>query len=139
MEWWGERQDMPEVMRQAHIFALPSYREGLPTAVVEAAACGRPVVATDVPGCREVVRDGENGFLVPVRNPQALAEAFIRLLEDPDLRRRMGECGRKMVLESFTERHVFSQVLGLYQTMLPSPTGTEVDRVNFRGKCNPGR
>ena len=69
---------MPDVMRESHIFALPSYREGLPTAVVEAAACGRPVVATDVPGCREVVIDGENGFLVPAKNPQALAEALIR-------------------------------------------------------------
>lgn len=118
VEWWGERQDMPEVMRQAHIFALPSYREGLPTAAVEAAACGRPVVAADVPGCREVVKDGENGFLVPVKDPQALAEALIQLIEDPGLRRRMGECGRKMVLDSFTERHVFSQVLQLYRTML---------------------
>lgn len=122
IEWWGERNDMPEVMRESHIFALPSYREGLPTAVVEAAACGRPVVATDVPGCREVVQDGENGFLVPVKDPQALAEALIRLLEDTGLRHRMGECGRKMVLDSFTERHVFSQVIGLYRTMLARRT-----------------
>ena len=118
VEWWGQRDDMPGAIAEAHIVALPSWTEGLPRALLEAASSARPVVGTDIPGNREIVIDGQNGFMVPLRNPQALAEALIKLIEDPGLRRRMGECGRKMVVESFTERRVFSQVLGLYQTML---------------------
>jgi glycosyltransferase involved in cell wall biosynthesis len=121
VEWWGQRDDMPGAIAEAHIVALPSWTEGLPRALLEAASSARPVVGTDIPGNREIVIDGKNGFMVPLKNPQALAEALIRLIEDPGLRRRMGECGRKMVLESFTERYVFSQVLELYRTMLTRP------------------
>ena len=123
VEWWGQRDNMPEAIAEAHIVALPSWTEGLPRALLEAASSARPVVGTDIPGNREIVIAGKNGLMVPLRNPQALAEALIRLIEDPGLRHRMGEYGRKMVLESFTERHVFSQVLGLYQKMLVSYTG----------------
>ena len=78
----------------------------------------RPIVASDVPGCREVVREGENGFLVPARNADALADALIRLIENPDLRRRMGERGRQLVVEAFTVCHVTSQFLEVYAKLL---------------------
>jgi len=118
IQYWGDRSDMPEIIGQAHIVALPSWTEGLPRSLLEAASCARPVVGTDIPGNREIVHDGKNGFLVPVRNPEALAAALIKLIQDPGLRRSMGECGRRMVLEALTERHVFAQVLGLYAKML---------------------
>ena len=125
VEWWGPRSDMPAVIASAHVVALPSYREGLPNGLLEAAACKRPVVATNVPGCREIVRDGENGFLVPAKDAEALAEALIKLIENPSLRQRMGECGRQMVLDAFTERHVFSQVLELYRKLFRDSRGTD--------------
>ena len=76
IEWWGWREDMAAVYAAAHIVCLPSYREGLPTVLLEAGACGCALVTTDVPGCREVVRDGETGLVVPSRDPMALAQAF---------------------------------------------------------------
>ncbi|HBC07638.1 MAG TPA: glycosyltransferase family 1 protein, partial [Rhodospirillaceae bacterium] len=76
VEWAGERDDIAAVWAGAHIAVLPSYREGLPKSLLEAAACARPLIATDVPGCRALVRDGENGLLVPPRDPQALADAI---------------------------------------------------------------
>lgn len=136
IEWWGDRSDMPGVIAQIHIAALPSWTEGLPRALLEAAACSRPVVGTDIPGNREIVRHGENGFLVPVKDPEALAETLIKLIEDPGLRRRMGECGRRMVLESLTERHVFAQVLGLYATLLDH-SRRENDPVDASGRAEP--
>jgi glycosyltransferase involved in cell wall biosynthesis len=118
IEWWGDRTDMPRVIAGAHIVALPSWTEGLPRALLEAASCARPVVGTDIPGNREIVRDGDNGLMVPLRNPAALAEALIRLIENPQLRHRMGQRGRQIVLDEFTERFVFSQVLDLYRALL---------------------
>ena len=118
VEYWGTRSDMPAVVASAHIVTLPSYREGLPTFLLEAASGARPVVATDVPGCREIVRDGKNGLLVPAKDADALAKALVKLLESPDLRRQMGNYGRQMVLDSFTVRHVTSRVLRLYSELL---------------------
>ncbi|HQU17251.1 MAG TPA: glycosyltransferase family 4 protein [Gammaproteobacteria bacterium] len=118
VEWCGQRTDIGEVWRQSHLAILPSYREGLPKALLEAAACGRPIVTTDTPGCREIVRDGENGILVPPRDPGALAEAIERLAGDPALRARMGACGRRMVEAEFSEEHVVEQTLGLYRSVL---------------------
>lgn len=118
VEWWGRRDDMPHAMAQAHIVCLPSYREGLPKILIEAAACGRPIVTTDVPGCREIVRDGENGLLVPVRNVEALSTAIKRLIEDSPLRRRMGEQGRKIAEKEFGLQHVISETLLVYQQLL---------------------
>jgi glycosyltransferase involved in cell wall biosynthesis len=117
-EWWGHREEMPSVLAQAHIVVLPSYREGLPKVLLEAAACGRPVVTTDVPGCREVVRNGLNGFIVPVRDSDALVEALARLIDDPALRRRMGACGRRIVEEAFTAEIVTAQTIQLYRKLL---------------------
>jgi glycosyltransferase involved in cell wall biosynthesis len=114
VEWWGQRDDMADVLRGAHIVCLPSYREGLPKVLVEAAASGRAIVATDAPGCREVVRHEWNGLLVPVRNAPALAEAIGRLLVDPAERARMGAMGRERVEGPFSDRHVIRETLALY-------------------------
>jgi glycosyltransferase involved in cell wall biosynthesis len=118
IEWWGQRDDMPAVLAQSHIVVLPSYREGLPKILLEAAASGRPVVATDVPGCREIVRDGENGFLVPVKDPNALAGALVKLIENPALRSRMGARGREIVESGLTSRQIVPQILAVYASLL---------------------
>lgn len=115
VEWWGRREDMPQVLAQSHIVCLPSYREGLPKSLLEAASCGRPIVTTDVPGCREIVRDGDNGFLVEARNAIALADALVKLLANPELRRRMGQRGRERVLGEFSQEIIVAQVLALYR------------------------
>ncbi|MEZ0395269.1 MAG: glycosyltransferase family 4 protein [Anaerolineales bacterium] len=114
LEYWGWRGDMEKVLAEAHIFCLPSYREGLPTTIIEAAACGRPVVATDVPGCRHAVRNGETGLLVPPRDAPALAAALKTLIADPALRRRMGAAGRRMAEAEFSTARVNEETLRIY-------------------------
>ncbi len=118
VEWWGRREDMPEVYSRANIVCLPSYREGLPKALLEAAACGRSLVATDVPGCREIVIDGHNGFLAPLYDSAALAMAIERLLADAQLRTAMGKRGRELVEKEFSEEIVVKQTLAVYQEIL---------------------
>ena len=119
VEWWGHQDDVAAVLRQAHVLCLPTfYREGLPTVLVEAAASARPLVATDVPGCRELVRDGENGLLIPPRDADALANALRRLLEDSALRSRMGKQARALAVAEFGLTQVLAQNLSLYQELL---------------------
>lgn len=120
IEWWGHRNDMAQVFAQSHLVCLPSYREGLPKVLLEAAACGRPIVATDVPGCREIVRHGENGLLVPPRNAEALAEAVETLLCDPVLRKRMQARGREIAVTEFSEQVVIQETLRVYRELLGS-------------------
>lgn len=118
IEWWGRREDMPKVLRQAHIACLPSfYGEGLPKSLLEAMACGLPIVTTDAPGCREVVTDADNGFLVPVRNAKVLAAALEKLIRDPALRQRMGQRSRARALAEFSQEQVIAETLQLYQEM----------------------
>lgn len=123
VEWWGHRADIASIWRHAHIALLPSYREGLPKSLLEAAASGRPAVATDVPGCRELVADGVNGLLVPPRDPAALAEALGRLAADAGLRRRMGAEARRVVVEGYSDRAVAAATLSLYHSLI-DPSGT---------------
>lgn len=118
VEWWGHRDDMPKVLSQAHIVCLPSYREGLPKVLIEAAASGRAIVATDVPGCREIVCHGENGLLVPARDARALAEALKQLILDPSLRQRMGKRGREIAEAEFSVERVNNETLALYKAVL---------------------
>jgi glycosyltransferase involved in cell wall biosynthesis len=106
---------MPAVLQAAHIACLPSYREGLPKSLLEAAACGLPIVTTDAPGCREVVQDGANGLLVPVRDAAALAAALRILIEDPAMRRRMGEQSRLRAETEFGLEIVIAQTLAVYR------------------------
>jgi glycosyltransferase involved in cell wall biosynthesis len=118
LEWWGQRDDMPAVYAQARIVCLPSYREGLPKVLVEAAACGRPLIASNVAGCREVCRDGVNGVLVEPRDASQLAEAITSLLATPDLQRRYGTAGRDLVEEYFSVEHIGAQTLQYYRELL---------------------
>ena len=118
VQWWGFRDSVPDVWRQAHVAVLPSYREGLPKSLLEAAACGRPIVATDVPGCREIVKHGENGFLVPLGDSRALADSLETLLGDAELRRRMGAKSRMLVESRFQQKIVIDETLKLYASLL---------------------
>jgi glycosyltransferase involved in cell wall biosynthesis len=108
-----------EVWRHADIFVLPARsREGMPRALLEAAASARPLVVTDVPGCRHFVRDGVEGFVVPPDNADALADALEKLARDPDLRQRMGESARLRLLHGFTEAHVKQSLRATYVSLL---------------------
>jgi glycosyltransferase involved in cell wall biosynthesis len=118
VEWWGWQEDMRNVYKQSHIVTLPSLGEGVPTALLEAAACGRPIVATAVAGCREVVIHGRNGLLVPVNDPLALSEALERLVLDGGLRAKMGAAGRQLVLERYTSSKVNAATLAVYDKLL---------------------
>jgi glycosyltransferase involved in cell wall biosynthesis len=121
VEWWGHRDDMSAVYRNSTVVCFPSvYREGVPTVLLEAASSGRPIVTTDMPGCREVVRHGENGLLVPPRDPGALAEAIATMLGDPALRARMGARGREIAVQEFSEERVVRETLEVYQELLGS-------------------
>ncbi|OPY07490.1 MAG: N,N'-diacetylbacillosaminyl-diphospho-undecaprenol alpha-1,3-N-acetylgalactosaminyltransferase [Syntrophaceae bacterium PtaB.Bin095] len=118
VEWWGRRDDMPAVFEQSHIVCLPSYREGLPKVLLEAASCGRPIVTTDTPGCRDVVRQGENGLLVPVRGTAELADALQLLIEQPELRKKMGCKGREIVVSEFALEKVVAKTMNIYRELL---------------------
>lgn len=118
VEWWGRRDDMPQIFAQAHIVCLPSYREGLPKVLIEAASCGRPIVTTDAPGCREIVQDGVNGFLVPVRDATAVAEALRKMIGSPELRSQFGARGRDLVEREFTQEKVNTETLKVYEGLI---------------------
>jgi glycosyltransferase involved in cell wall biosynthesis len=117
VEWVGQREDMPAVIAGANVVCLPSYREGLPKVLVEAAAAGRAIVTTDVPGCREVVRPEENGLLVPPREAAPLATALERLLGDARLRSRMGARGREIAEAEFAVERVVGDTIRLYREL----------------------
>ncbi len=119
VEWWGHRDNMSDVLPQASIVVLPSYREGLPKVLLEAAACGRPIVASDVPGCREIVRPDENGLLVPAKESAGLARAIADLLADPSRRASMGIRGRELVEREFSVQAIARQTLDLYRELTP--------------------
>lgn len=119
VEWWGRRDDMPKVFAQAHVVCLPTvYGEGVPKVLIEAAACGRPIVATDVPGCREVVQNEVNGLLVPPGNVEALCHALKRLIDDAALRREMGRQGRELAERHFSLADVVQKTLAVYRDLL---------------------
>jgi glycosyltransferase involved in cell wall biosynthesis len=124
VEWWGHRTDMPDALAAASVVVLPSYyREGLPKVLLEAAAAAKPMIATDIPGCREVVRPGENGCLVPPRDAAALADAAESLLADPEMRRRYGQAARRLVVAEFADRHVYEATLATYGRLLQEQQG----------------
>ena len=119
VEWWGYRADMAKVLADAHLVCLPSaYGEGVPKVLLEAAASGRAVVATDIAGCREAVLNGETGLLVPVHDAEALAEAILKLLAAPERRQAMGLRGRQRVEAEFDERDVAARTLAVYNGLL---------------------
>jgi glycosyltransferase involved in cell wall biosynthesis len=119
VEWWGRREDMPEVFAQCNIFCLPTaYGEGVPKVLIEAASCGRAIVTSDWPGCREIVRNGENGLLVPVRDADALANALQKLIDNAELRQEMGVRGREIVKAEFSMERVVEETLAVYRELL---------------------
>lgn len=116
--WLGHTSDVAAVWRRANIFVLPARsREGMPRALLEAAASARPLVVTDVPGCRHFVRDGIEGLIVPPGNPEALARALERLARDPDLQRRLGTAARARVLDGYTTADVEADLERAYRAM----------------------
>ena len=118
IEWLPRTPEVARHLREASIACLPSYREGLPLFLAEAAAAGRACVTTDVPGCRSVVEDGVSGLVVPPRDAERLADALGRLLEDAPLRQRMGESGRRLALERFSKDIVTQQIFTVYESVL---------------------
>jgi glycosyltransferase involved in cell wall biosynthesis len=118
----GHVSDIHRIWAASHIAVLPSRREGLPKSLLEAAACGRPIVATDVPGCREIARSGINALLVPPDDPAALAEAILTLANDPGMRMRFGVAGRKLVEEEFSSERIGQATVALYDTLLGPKT-----------------
>lgn len=119
VEWLGHVDDMPALFSSVDMVVLPSYREGLPKGLIEAAACALPLVTTDVPGCREVVTDGVDGLLVPVRDADALADAIARLQDDPELAARLGAAARAKALAEFDERIVIERTIAVYRELIP--------------------
>ncbi|MGA9854000.1 MAG: glycosyltransferase family 4 protein [Gammaproteobacteria bacterium] len=118
VEWRGQAEDMRTVYAECHVVALPSYREGLPRALVEAAACGRPVVTTDVPGCRDAVLKGKTGILVAPRDAMGLGDALRKLIEAPQLRLRMGKNGRNFVVETFAIDRIVALTTDVFKGMM---------------------
>jgi glycosyltransferase involved in cell wall biosynthesis len=123
IEWRGAVADVRPVWAEAHIAVLPSRREGLPKSLLEAAACGRALVATDVPGCREIARAGENALLVPPDDPAALARALEALATDPDLRARFAAASRALVLSDLAVGPVGARTVALYRQVLAGVSG----------------
>jgi glycosyltransferase involved in cell wall biosynthesis len=122
VQWLGHVDDMPALLRSVDIVTLPSYREGLPKGLIEAAASGCALVTTDVPGCREVVAHEVDGLLVPVRDADALADAIARLQDDPALRQRLADAGRCKAVERFDEHIVVRGTLAVYEELVPVPS-----------------
>jgi glycosyltransferase involved in cell wall biosynthesis len=119
--WLGPRRDIAALLRTAHIAVQPStYREGLPKSALEAMAAGKPLVATDIPGCREAVVHGKTGFLVPPRDPFALAEALRTLIADSALRAQFAAAARARAVEYFSDSVICAQTLSVYEAMNPT-------------------
>ena len=112
--WHGKTDDVRSFLEKTDVVVLPSYREGTPRSILEASAMGLPVIATDVPGCREAVDDGVTGLLVPAQDAQALAEAMSTFAREPAMRSRMGQAGREKMVREYDEEFVFAQTLEAY-------------------------
>ena len=119
IQWLGYRSDIKQLLQQSHIMAFPSYyREGLPLSLIEAAAIGRPIVTTQWYGCKDTVEEGENGFLVPVHDSAALADRLRTLINDKELRLRMGRRSREKAEEEFDIEQVLSKHLEIYEELV---------------------
>ncbi len=118
IEWWGRQDDMLSIYHKADIVCFPSYHEGLPKTLLEAASCGLPIVSYDVSGCREVVQDTVNGFLIPFKDRDALFLAVLKLLEDSKLRYEMGKKGRNMILKDFTQEKIAAETISVWNEFL---------------------
>ncbi len=117
----GQIKDITELWRRCHIAVLPSHREGLPVSLLEAAACGRPLISTDAPGCREIAIHGQTGLSVPVEDAPALAQAMAQLATSPELRARYGAAARQMVEDKLSARIIGRSVVALYDRLTSAP------------------
>ena len=118
VEWWGFRQDMEAVLAQCNIVCLPStYGEGVPKILLEAAASARPIVTTDIPGCRDAIEDGVSGSLVPPGDPDSLADALRTLIADPEKRAKMGAAGRRLAEQKFDDRTTATMTTQVYDEL----------------------
>lgn len=118
IEWFGFREDVSDLFSKSNIVTLPSfYGEGLPKVLIEAAACGRAVITTDHPGCRDAVESKKTGLLIPTRDPNSLADAICILIDDSSLRIEMGVNGRKMAEEKFDVNEVIVQHMVIYKNL----------------------
>jgi len=115
--WLGHRDDILELTAMSDIYVLPSYREGVPRTLLEATSMAKPIITTNTVGCREVVKNGENGFLVPIKNSKLLAKKIEALLSDVDERKIMGENGRILAIKEFDVKRVVTQYLELYNEL----------------------
>jgi glycosyltransferase involved in cell wall biosynthesis len=115
VELLGHQDPIDDWIARSAVVVLPSYREGLPKILLEASSMEKPVVATDVPGCREVVSHGETGLLVKVRDSLSLAEAMLKLLQDENLRQKMGQAGRKKIMADFSADKVIRETMEVYR------------------------
>lgn len=115
--WRGHIEDIASLWRKCHFAVLPSHREGLPGSLLEAAASGRPMIATDAPGCREIVIQGETGLLVPIEDPEALAQAIAKLATSPELRSRYGKAARQLVVSKLSATIIGSSIVQLYDEL----------------------
>jgi glycosyltransferase involved in cell wall biosynthesis len=115
--WLGHIEDIVSLWRRCHVAVLPSHREGLPVSLLEAAACGRPMIATDAPGCREIVIEDQTGLLVPIENPPALAQAIMRLATSPHLRARYGKAARQLVVSRLSAKIIGTSIVRLYDEL----------------------
>lgn len=118
VDWCGHIEDMPNIYKQSSIVCLPSYREGLPKVLLEAASSGRPIVAYDVPGCREVVINDVNGFLVPLKDEDALVQAIEKLLRDHELCIRFSKAARELVLAEFSQEKIAEETMQVWEEVL---------------------
>jgi glycosyltransferase involved in cell wall biosynthesis len=114
----GFVEDIAALWACAHIAVLPSHREGLPLSLLEAAACGRPLVATDAPGCRDIARANLNALLVPLDDVAALADAIDRLARDPQLRHKFGQASRELVERTFSSQRIGRDLIAFYRRLL---------------------
>jgi glycosyltransferase involved in cell wall biosynthesis len=137
VEWLGHVGDMSGLICNVDVVALPSYREGLPRSLIEAAACARALVATDVPGCREVVEHGVDGWLVPAREAGPLAEAIAALDDDAALRRRLGDAARRKAMAHFDQEIVLSRTLAVYRELLETAAMRAAPRAGRRTTPQP--
>lgn len=119
VNWLGSQSAIVTIYQNSDISVLPSYREGLPKSLLEAAACGLPIITTDTPGCREICKDGINGILVHVKSPESIANAIIKLANDADLRKKMGLESRLMIDKSFSLPIINQQMLKIINKELP--------------------
>jgi glycosyltransferase involved in cell wall biosynthesis len=118
IDWLGHVADMAGLLATVHLVVLPTaYREGLPTALTEGASCGLPLITTDMPGCREVVTHEIDGLIIPIRDPDALAQAIIRIYDDPELATKLGAAARAKALKQFDEKIVIEQTIGVYSEL----------------------